>query len=106
MSRLSRLSLLRSLSLLSKLGTHRARCSNPGDDEPAEHNELAEPAEHDEDAKPAEHDEDDEPDEQAEQAEHRLSRLGLLSSLSLLGTHRARCSDGGDDEPAEHNELA
>ena len=56
--------------MLSKLGAHQARCSNPGDDEPAEHNELAEPAEHHEDAKPAEHDEDAEPDEQ-------LSRLSI-----------------------------
>ena len=56
--------------MLSMLGTRRACCRDGSDDEPAEHNELAEPAEHDDDAELAENDEDDEPDEQAEQAEH------------------------------------
>jgi hypothetical protein len=58
-----------SLSLDDEPQTRRARCSDGGDDEPAEHNELAEPAEHDEDAEPAEHAEDDELNQQVEQAE-------------------------------------
>jgi len=52
--------------LLSTLGTRRAHCSDGGDDEPAEHDELAEPAEHHELAELAEH---AGPDEQVEQAE-------------------------------------
>ena len=61
--------------MLSTLITRQAHCSDGGDDEPAEHDELAE---HDEDAKPAEHDELAEPDEQVEQAEQaELAELAL-----------------------------
>ena len=76
--------------MLSTLGTRRARCSDYGDDEPTEHNELAEPAEHDEDAEPAkndedtlpaEHAEDDEPIEQGKQAEHAGHAPSMLQGL-------------------------
>jgi hypothetical protein len=61
--------LLSRLSLLSTLITRQAHCSDGGDDEPAEHDELAEPAEHDEDTEPTEHSEDEELNEQVGQAE-------------------------------------
>ena len=79
------------LSLLSLMGAHQARCSNPGDDEPAEHNELAEPAEHDEDAEPAEHDEDAVLNEQVEQAEQaEQGELAEQAGHALSTLQRSR----------------
>jgi hypothetical protein len=73
--------------LLSTLGTRRAHCSDCGDDEPAEHNELAEPAEHDELAEPTEHAEDAEPDEHVEQQAEPAVKPAELAELAEHAGH-------------------